>query len=872
VTILVGDSNIGKSTILEVLATRARADGHVVGTYECPVEGPDPLLKSLDDACQQLQGDWAVLLGEAGRDALRTLTLHNREKLYTFLGQLGGAASDAVQDVPYLGAAAKLLRGAIGAGREVLAGARENVLERTTIPADFLKTCEADVFSDIIAVLRTLLPAERSLVLIVDNISATARRGGGHWDTLTSYIHRDIREATGVHILLGWRRDEAIRTHLETLRNEAEARLPGLRGAVIRDIGPTSVDSLREGLAGNVPWFTTLPAATQRQLGEATRGLPAVVAEWGRHKGAAPGTDELLTEASQVVDGSYSFLLGELLVDPDLDTLYQLALLPNPESLARFARMTGSEPNGQALHRWDLMRVLHRDGDQVLRFSHDIKREKATEAARSLRTPDYLASLARPLVDYFLENVGFDDESDPLAPLYLSFARAVGDTAGLEDPQAIAVVAAADALYANASPEPAERLGFAVLRELPWNVRFLLWHVGLAGSGRSAEPLAAILDGNQRTSSRPANVARGLVNAALTYGDAADLDAVASLLDELRAVNTAYPDDPAVREPLARSLFNAANDYANAADLGAFTRILGELRALNTAYPDDPAVRELLAQALSNAAVDLGDAADLDAVARILGELHALNTAYPDDAAVREPLAKALFNAAFHYGNVADLEALSGILGELRALSTAFSDDPAVRVQLAKALCNAALHCGNADDLEAVSRILGELRALRTAFPEDATVREQLANALRNAAIDYGNAADVAAVTSTLGELRALCTAFPDDAAVREQLAKALVNAAVDHGNSADLDAATHILGELRALNTGYPDDAAVREQLAGGLFNAAVDYGKAGDLEAVAGLVKELRDLNSAHPEDDALRAIVDLLPTPLSPPSYPP
>jgi AAA+ ATPase superfamily predicted ATPase len=79
VTILLGDSNIGKSTILEVLATRACADGHVVGRYECAVEGTDPLLKSLDDACQQLQGDWAVLLGEAGQEVLRTLTLRNHD-------------------------------------------------------------------------------------------------------------------------------------------------------------------------------------------------------------------------------------------------------------------------------------------------------------------------------------------------------------------------------------------------------------------------------------------------------------------------------------------------------------------------------------------------------------------------------------------------------------------------------------------------------------------------------------------------------------------------------------------------------------------------------------------------------------------------
>ncbi len=96
-----------------------------------------------------------------------------------------------------------------------------------------------------------------------------------------------------------------------------------------------------------------------------------------------------------------------------------------------------------------------------------------------------------------------------------------------------------------------------------------------------------------------------------------------------------------MREQLAKGLFNTLNHAKAEDDLARRDALLDELRALAGAYPDDAAVRELLAMGLF---ATLNDAKAEDDLARrdaLLDELRALAGAYPDDAAVREQLARA---------------------------------------------------------------------------------------------------------------------------------------------------------------------------------------------------------------------------------------
>jgi hypothetical protein len=71
-----------------------------------------------------------------------------------------------------------------------------------------------------------------------------------------------------------------------------------------------------------------------------------------------------------------------------------------------------------------------------------------------------------------------------------------------------------------------------------------------------------------------------------------------ALLDELRALATAYPDVAPLRTWLARGLFNMLHEAQVDDDLGRRDTLFDELRALAMAYPDDATVRDQFARGL----------------------------------------------------------------------------------------------------------------------------------------------------------------------------------------------------------------------------------------------------------------------------------
>jgi hypothetical protein len=130
-------------------------------------------------------------------------------------------------------------------------------------------------------------------------------------------------------------------------------------------------------------------------------------------------------------------------------------------------------------------------------------------------------------------------------------------------------------------------------------------------------------------------LAMGLFNTLVGAKAEEDLPRRDALLEELRALATAYPEDAAVREPLAKGLFNTLNDAKAEEDLPRRDALLEELRALASAYPEDAAVRERLAKGLFNTLNDAKAEEDLPRRDALLEELRALATAYPEDAAVQ---------------------------------------------------------------------------------------------------------------------------------------------------------------------------------------------------------------------------------------------
>ena len=302
---------------------------------------------------------------------------------------------------------------------------------------------------------------------------------------------------------------------------------------------------------------------------------------------------------------------------------------------------------------------------------------------------------------------------------------------------------------------------------------------------------------------------------------------------------------------LAMGLFNTLNHAKEKNDLGRRDELLEELRGLAEAHPDEAAVRERLAGGLFNTLNDAKEENDLGRRDELLGELRGLAEAHPEDAAVREPLARGLVNTVNDAKEENDLARRDELLGELRGLAEAHPEDAAVREQLARGLVNTLNDAKEENDLARRDELLEELRGLSEAHPEDAAVREQLAKGLFNTLNDAKEENDLAKRDELLGELRGLAEAHPEDAAVREQLARGLFNTLNDAKEENDLARRDELLGELRGLAEAHPEDAAVREQLARGLFNRLNDAKEENDLGRRDELLEELRGLAEAHPED---------------------
>jgi hypothetical protein len=115
--------------------------------------------------------------------------------------------------------------------------------------------------------------------------------------------------------------------------------------------------------------------------------------------------------------------------------------------------------------------------------------------------------------------------------------------------------------------------------------------------------------------------AKGLFNSLYDAGEEGDRQRCEGLLEELRALSRAWPEDGAVRERLAMGLFNSLNDARKEGDPQRCEELLQELRALSRAWPEDGAVRERLAMGLFNSLNDARKEGDPQRCEGLLEEL-----------------------------------------------------------------------------------------------------------------------------------------------------------------------------------------------------------------------------------------------------------
>ena len=636
---------------------------------------------------------------------------------------------------------------------------------------------------------------------------------------------RHLDEWPRCHIVLGLRPDEKPLAQVQSLRD-------GFPGAVeIYDLPPMHLDEsasrdLIQHIQERVP--ATVNVADQELL-DMIAGYPGTVARWTSAYDAQ--RIDSCAELKKVANDANAYRFGEFDVllptvsDQERCLAMRLALLPSAGSEEGWKALRDVVLQGLQAKSLDaLKRTKLLDASTPPSYGHAKRSEAALQCfANAYR--EELREESESLIFRLGSRVrATSSETMPFASALGTLLPAASD---LELPNLFqAICRAALSLFGIRNIDPAALLTAArAARE--------------DGTHAAVAPLLAM----------------GLYNTLFDAKQEEALERRDALLEELRQLARAYPDDAAVREQLAKGLYNTLNDAKQEEALERRDALLEELRQLARAYPDDAAVREQLAKGLFHT---LNDAKQEEALERrdaLLEELRKLARAYPDDAAVRERLAKGLYNTLNDAKQEEALERRDALLEELRQLARAYPDHAAVRESLAMGLFHALFDAKQEEALERRDALLEELRQLARAYPDDAAVRERLARGLNNTLNDAKQEEALERRDALLEELRQLARAYPDDAAVREWLARGLFNTLVDAKQEEALERRDALLEELRHLARAYPDDAAVREWLATGLAST-LNYAKREEaLERRDALLEELRQLAHAYPDDALVR-----------------
>ena len=617
-TFVVGETRIGKTTVLEKLEAALVTEGVLVGRYECPaLADADPVLHCLRKLADRILSDPDVMAGEAARRGLSHFVTDRA-------GETLNDLIEAARQLTYVGAALD----AVTAVRKLWATTRSQLDARINLAPPAL---DVDTLANALAVLGGAAP-ERKLVLIVDNLSgAVTAPGSIAASLLSTYIQQlQRRGLPEVHFVIGWKlRAGEPDAAYEWLKRDLG---PYMDGAVEEHIGALSESDAINGLLPYA-WFQSLSPGDQSAFVQATGRFPDVLNTLCETIGVPSLADANQARANYLAQ-TYPELEAALEADEHLELLYQLALAPVWPTYWEIERLSGLDRQEAHawLEGWRDRWLLDQDADHSFQWRHETRAELVRRIASERLFEDKRVAAARQLLNHYLDEVGFESPECPNAPYYGEYARSLLDAANASSSQRTIAKIVADAIRGDSRSLSVPDL--AALRMAPWNVRFLLWHLTLTRSGTPSELRDVVLGSREPRTGRPGNLAKALSNASVDYGNAGEMAAAEALFKELRALSEAHPEDAAVREPLAKALFNASVDHRNAGEMATVEALLKELRALAGAHPEDAAARGQLAKALVNASVGYRNAGGDGRVEALLMELRALAEANPEDAAV----------------------------------------------------------------------------------------------------------------------------------------------------------------------------------------------------------------------------------------------
>jgi hypothetical protein len=887
VTLVIGDSGIGKSTLVDELRMRLAGPAVFVGAYEAQRgDGADPLVRCLasllDRHVSGVEG-WQGQVHAAVQRLWRNLK--NPERLRNFFLGLTRAAGE----LPYVKEFGKAASEAITAVTHIT-GVGEG------LPAEWTIRLPSEVFRDVTAILLDAFPGTR-LVFIIDNLSADAEALTNEpgtlrtTDGLLSFLTTHLTRSSGLHFVMTWKDVDATAPVLEKLSGQIRE----YGGDVLR-LAPLGDDAMAALLASEFPWFVKLSSADRSRVVRLTAGLPAVAQWWSSRGIAGFDVEGLRNLAREAISRKYQSLERALRQSLHPSLLYQLVTMPKIPPVTHLAQITGgsSEQVRAVLRSWTDMRLLRREG-AAYRFDHETKQLVAYSAALTTLEADARLGAARDLVHFYLSHAGFAQADHPDAGKYVGWALSVARGAGFPSPELKAIFYAylclSDALDEVLGWPPVPDL--AQILALPWNTRFLLFHAATARLPESASFVdslhANVLDDPERLQSGPRNVAAGLWNAMHAYRRVGRLVESERLLQELRSLQRAQPKDAELAVWLARGLRGVLAGHGRA-ELDRVPVLLEEIAALQAMRADDPDLAAVLAGALFDAVTVFGHAGRLDDVDRLLDRLRSFSRANASVPAVTTELIKAIVNAMSAHGEAADLAVVDRLLADVRALARRHRAEPRIAEFHARGLTIALRAYRHGRRLDVVETLLEELRRLDQDTSGADDVAPVVAIAIREARAGYRSAGQDTERDALLDELRALSRRHPASGEVVVALAAELhenLGADLHAGRSAEVErglqelrsihrehvdrldvativaraivdviprlvgpaAADQLLEEIRALHERHRTDPELVRQHSYAIVNTLNVHQPASTAETVGPLLDELRTLRSDHP-----------------------
>ena len=270
-TLIWGDSGIGKTTLLEEFQRRVGGGDYLAGIYQCQRDtGADPLLKCLQNLLESriyTLDEWPTLMVEGLR------RVKDRLQNPLELGRLFSETLDAASKAPVVGKWVEV----VSKGLEFVSTAAG---PGTAIPSPMVERLAPEVFADIVEVLQAALPG-RPLIFILDNLSAVAESQAPTAGVTTStnallgFVQTQFLKYRHVHFVLSWK-------HVATTRPSFEELRTTIRQYQGRDrqLSVISDASVSEWADHGFEWFRNASAEERVEVVTIARGLPEVVAQF----------------------------------------------------------------------------------------------------------------------------------------------------------------------------------------------------------------------------------------------------------------------------------------------------------------------------------------------------------------------------------------------------------------------------------------------------------------------------------------------------------------------------------------------------------------------------------------------------------------